>query len=140
MTIRSAEPGDLADIAAIQALSPEISAWEPGAYLDYDCRVTVVGGRVAGFLVTRQVGPGEREILNVAVDPAYRRKGVARRLIQEELSCRSGTPGGIWFLEVRESNAAAVRLYEALGFSEVGRRKDYYKNPAETAIVMRILS
>jgi ribosomal-protein-alanine N-acetyltransferase len=136
VTIRRAGPGDLAAIAGIQARSPEMSVWDPAGYLDYDCRIAVSDGRVAGFLVTREVGPGEWEILNVAVDPAYRRKGLAQRLIQGELSGRTGA----WFLEVRESNAAAISLYKGLGFREAGRRKNYYKNPAETAIVMRFLS
>ena len=75
MKVRAATPEDLAAIAEIQALSPEASQWEPESYLNYDCTVAT-GKRVIGFLVTRQTAPGEREILNLAVDPSQRRRGV----------------------------------------------------------------
>ena len=133
---RPARLADLAAIAAIQAASPEAAQWNPVDYLKHDCRVAEVNSCVAGFLVTRQVGPGEREILNLAVDPAERRKGIARRLLEDALS---NAPGA-WFLEVRASNAAAIRLYESAGFERAGRRSGYYREPAEEAIVMRIFS
>jgi len=81
------------------------------------------------------VGPGEREILNLAVDPAERHTGVARELLKDALRAR-----GAWFLEVRASNVAAIRLYESAGFSRTGRRPDYYYEPPEDGIVMRYLS
>jgi len=136
MTIRAAAAGDLASIAAIQAASPQAAQWDPAAYLGHDCRVGDLHGRVVGFLVTRRVGPGESEILNLAVDPAERRSGVARALVQEAL----GRSPGAWFLEVRASNEAAIRLYERAGFERVGRRSSYYRQPAEEAIVMRLVS
>jgi [ribosomal protein S18]-alanine N-acetyltransferase len=136
VTFRTARFADLAAIAAIQAASPEAAQWNPVDYLKHDCRVADVNSCVAGFLVTREVGPGEREILNLAVDPAERRKGLARGLVAEALA---GAPGA-WFLEVRASNAAAIRLYESAGFERAGRRSGYYREPAEEAIVMRIFS
>ena len=87
-------------------------------------------------MVSRATAPGEREILNLAVEPSLRRRGVARRLLEEVLSREEGT----WFLEVRESNAAAIRLYEGLGFRPMGLRKNYYNDPSESGIVMRFLS
>jgi ribosomal-protein-alanine N-acetyltransferase len=77
--------------------------------------------------------PSQREILNVAVAPAFRRQGIATALI---LHAFRGS--GEVFLEVRESNLAAQELYRKLGFLEVGRRYDYYQSPAETAIVMNM--
>jgi ribosomal-protein-alanine N-acetyltransferase len=136
VTIRAATAEDLAAIAAIQAVSPEAAQWEPAGYLDHDCDVAIRGGRLAGFLVARQVAPGEREILNLAVDPAERRSGIARALLSEALARAQGA----WFLEVRASNAAAIRLYESAGFEIAGRRSGYYREPAEEAIVMRIFS
>jgi ribosomal-protein-alanine N-acetyltransferase len=82
------------------------------------------------------VAPGESEILNLAVDPGERRSGVARALLNEALA---GAPGA-WFLEVRASNAAAIRLYEQAGFERAGRRDGYYREPAEEALVMRFFS
>lgn len=136
MNIRAATLEDLAAIAAIQAASPQASQWDPGGYLEYDCAVAVEQGRVTGFLVSRRVAPDEREILNVAVDPAQRRKGIARALLASELARGPGR----WFLEVRASNAAALRLYESAGFEGRGRRPGYYREPAEEAIVMRFFS
>lgn len=133
--IRPASAADLDRLREIQAACPEASPWNP---LDYDCLVEVgqAPGLPSGFLVSRQIAPGEREILNVAVDPSNRRKGIGRTLVQAELARSKGT----WFLEVRESNQAAIGLYRSLGFEPAGRRPDYYHTPAEAAIVMRFLS
>ena len=134
--IRPARLADLAAIDAIQTGSPEAAKWNPADYLNQDCVVGEVKSCVAGFLASRQVAPGEREILNLAVDPAERRKGVGRALVAHELA--RGT--GAWFLEVRASNLAALRLYESAGFVRAGRRPDYYYEPAEDGIVMRFVS
>jgi ribosomal-protein-alanine N-acetyltransferase len=136
MTIRAATPDDLEAIAMIQAASPDASQWDPAGYLNYDCLVAIDEECVAGFLVSRQTAPGEREILNLAVEPAKRRRGIARELLSVELQSASGQ----WFLEVRESNRAALNLYETLGFENVGQRDSYYTNPAETGIVMKLIS
>jgi [ribosomal protein S18]-alanine N-acetyltransferase len=136
VSIRPATAADLVAIAAIQAASPEAAQWDPAGYLDHDCRVAVAGALVLGFLVVRQTTPGENEILNLAVDPAARRTGVARGLLEDALARTKGT----WFLEVRASNAAAIRLYESAGFERAGRRPGYYREPAEEAIVMRLFS
>ncbi len=105
MIVRAATVEDVAAIGAIQALSLEASQWEPESYLGYDCMVAI-DTRVVGFLVTRQIAPGEREILNLAVDPSHRRQGVARMLLEAET--RRGK--NQWFLEVRESNLGANGL------------------------------
>jgi ribosomal protein S18 acetylase RimI-like enzyme len=132
MTVRAATAEDLAGIAAIQAQSPEASQWDPPSYLNYECLVAAAP-RVVGFLVTRQTAPDEREILNLAVEPSERRRGVARALLQVAL----GQAKNRWFLEVRESNFCAIRLYESAGFRVTGRRESYYTNPAEPGIVMK---
>jgi ribosomal-protein-alanine N-acetyltransferase len=134
--VRAATVADLAEIAAIQLASPAAAQWDSASYLHYDCEVAVVGNRVAGFLVTRQTTRGEREILNLAVDPERRRQGVARRLLRDELNRCKGT----WFLEVRESNAAAIGLYRSAGFEIAGHRPGYYNDPQEAGVVMRFLS
>jgi ribosomal-protein-alanine acetyltransferase len=132
MTVRGATAEDLAAIAAIQALSPEASQWDPASYLGYECLVAT-DTRILGFLVTRQTAPGEREILNLAVDPSARRQGTARALLQAELE----RPKNQWFLEVRESNFCATKLYQSAGFRVAGRRESYYRDPVEAAIVMK---
>jgi ribosomal-protein-alanine N-acetyltransferase len=132
MTIRRAELRDLDAIDKIQGRS----SWRAKEYLDFDCQVAEEDGLVLGFLASRQTAPGEREILFIAVDPVHRRRGIAKRLLQNELDGLRGE----WFLEVRESNLAAIRLYESLGFSVAGKRENYYPDPPEPAIVMRFFS
>ena len=135
--IRPAQERDLAEIAEIQHTAPESSQWQAQDYLAFDCQVAFLpDNRVAGFLVSRSVADKEREILNIAIHPDFRRLHIATELLRAELSRWPG----VHFLEVRESNAPARRLYEGLGFQAVGARPAYYDNPIETGIVMRILS
>jgi len=135
--IRRATPDDLAAIEAIQNASREASQWKPVSYLEYDCRVAVSHERVLGFLVARATAPDEKEILNIAVEPAIRRAGMGRILMETVLAEARGIA---WFLEVRESNEAAINLYKTLGFVTAGRRENYYHDPPEAAIVMRLFS
>ena len=136
MTVRPAVLSDLEKIQRLQRTCPEAAQWPIGDYLLYDCRVADEDNRVVGFVVTRGVEPAEWEILYMAVDPQYRRRGVGRLLLQE---VTRNMPGAC-FLEVRESNQAARKFYEAMGFTCVGRRQDYYYNPVEPAIVMKFHS
>ena len=77
----------------------------------------------------------EGYIDNVAVRPEYRRQGVADRLL--DVFCRFGQARLAFLtLEVRPSNTAAVALYEKHGFREAGRRKNYYENPTEDALLL----
>ena len=126
-------PADLEAIRRIQDTSPESSVWAVAGYLSYDCLVAEVAGEVAGFLVLRRTHPEETEILNLAVDPAERRRGIASALLREALRRHSG----VFYLEVRESNAAARALYRRCGFREAGVRPKYYEHPSEDGVVMR---
>jgi ribosomal-protein-alanine N-acetyltransferase len=134
--IRAATEADLTAIGRIQGASPQASQWAPANYLTYRCIVAEVADKVTGFLVSRQTTPGVREILNLAVDPASRRKGIARALLSYELSSHKGE----WYLEVRASNTEALNLYESIHFKRVAVRSNYYNSPQESAIVMRIFS
>jgi [ribosomal protein S18]-alanine N-acetyltransferase len=134
--IRRGGAGDLAQIDAIQEVSPEAPHWPPADYLQYDLLVAVRKNRIAGFLASRTVAPGEREILNLAVSPEFRRQGIAHRLWSSLVESFTGSI----YLEVRESNRAARNLYLSLGFKEVGCRLGYYANPPEAAIVMKFHS
>jgi len=81
--IRRGEARDLEEIARVQAASPEAAQWNPSDYLIYNLLVSISEERVTGFLAARALGAGEAEILNVAVAPASRRRGVARGLLQQ---------------------------------------------------------
>jgi ribosomal-protein-alanine acetyltransferase len=133
--IRAATEEDLPAILQIQESAPEAAQWDPRDYLAYECLVAQREAAVVGFLVARAAGP-ESEILNLAVAPAFRRQGIGRQLLSD---LRARHPGDL-FLEVRESNEPARRFYERLGFAMVTKRWQYYDNPPETAIVMKLHS
>ena len=136
MTIRRGGSRDLAQVAVIQAASPEAAQWNAVDYLQYDFRVSIRGIRVAGFLVSRAVAEGETELLNLAVATEFRRQGVARKLVESLLA---ESPGMV-YLEVRESNRGARTFYNYMGFQDVSSRSGYYQAPSEAAIVMKFHS
>ena len=78
----------------------------------------------------------EGDIVKVAVSGKYQRRGVGRRLLQGTMEKMREKGVRVFHLEVRESNQAAVGLYEKLGFVRDGTRKNYYENPVEDAILM----
>jgi len=92
---------------------------------------------VQGFLVARVV-QDEWEIENIAITGPARRRGLGTRLLGEFLNTARGQGGQSVFLEVRESNLAARRLYEKWAFLESGRRAGYYRAPEEDAITYRL--
>jgi [ribosomal protein S18]-alanine N-acetyltransferase len=94
------------------------------------------GKSVAGYLVALDAAD-EGEILNLAVAPSGRRRGVGRALVEHVLGSFDERGIRQVYLEVRESNAAARALYAAHGFAEMGRRKGYYRRPPEDAIILR---
>jgi len=134
--IRRGGASDLAEIAAIQTASPEAAQWKVADFAGFDLWVAVCENRVAGFLAARSLGDGECELLNLAVSPQFRRRGIARRLVE----ALAGAFRGNIFLEVRESNLAARNLYKSMEFKEIGTRPGYYDVPPEAAIVMKFHS
>jgi len=92
-------------------------------------------GKVAGY-AGLQVVLDEGNILNVAVKPEYRRRGVAKRLLQVFLDFAQANRLAFLTLEVRASNYSAIALYGSLGFRGAGRRRNYYECPREDAIIM----
>lgn len=98
--------------------------------------VAEVGEGIAGYVVAVDAAD-EGEILNLAVAPTGRRHGLGRALVEHILDALGERGATKVFLEVRESNAAARALYAAYGFTEVGRRREYYRRPVEDAIVLR---
>lgn len=126
--IRAGLPHDLAWIARLLTECPEAASWTPGNV------PFVVAEPEAGFLAWREVAPGEFEILNLAVSPAARRRGIGRQMLRYVLR------PGRWFLEVRGSNRSAREFYRRAGFAEVGERVRYYRDPDENAVVLAFQS
>jgi ribosomal-protein-alanine N-acetyltransferase len=92
--------------------------------------------RLAGYVVALVVGP-DAEIADLAVAPASRRRGVGRALLDRALVELAGRGVRALYLEVRESNHAARTLYESSGFQSLGRRRGYYRQPVEDALLLR---
>ena len=90
---------------------------------------------VAGFIISRLVA-GELHINNVAIRPELRRQGIATQLLEAVLREGRRNGAGLAFLEVRSGNAAAQGLYRRCGFQVTGRRRRYYNQPAEDALLM----
>jgi [ribosomal protein S18]-alanine N-acetyltransferase len=91
---------------------------------------------IAGYIIAFSVGP-DAEVLNVAVEPGFRGRGLAGQMLDAVVIQLGGQGVRTAFLEVRESNQAARALYKSRGFSEIGRRKNYYRRPVEDALVLR---
>ena len=124
--------------------APPISfPWSEGIFRDclrvgYVCRVIDVGGDMAGYGIM-SVGAGEAHILNVCIRDEYRCRGLARKMLLYLLDRARSAGMHEAFLEVRPSNTAAARLYQSLGFEQVGMRRGYYQATVgrEDAAVLR---
>ena len=131
--VREAKPADYPAIGRIQAASPEAAQWPLGDYSAFKMLVALVDEAIAGFCAWRQTAPDEAELLNLAVDPAFRRQGAAQALIAE----LARTAHGDIFLEVAQPNQAAIALYERSGFQGIGVRPGYYGHGKIPAVVMK---
>ena len=98
--------------------------------------VALEGDTLAGYVGSQTV-LGETDMMNVAVHPDFRRQGVGESLILSLVEELKALDSHSLTLEVRASNAPARSLYEKLGFSQVGLRKNYYRNPREDACILQ---
>lgn len=92
-----------------------------------------------GFLIGRAIA-GEAEVITLAVDPAARRRGIGRALVQEFLASARQKRADSAFLEVAADNAAAIALYRACGFAQTGLRRAYYRTADGRALDALVLS
>lgn len=98
--------------------------------------VAMDGDTLCGYVGSQAV-MGEADMMNIAVDPAWRRRGIARELVLELIRQLKKTGVHCLTLEVRASNAPAIALYESMGFTQVGYRPKYYRKPTEDALILR---
>jgi [ribosomal protein S18]-alanine N-acetyltransferase len=134
---------DLPEVSAIEQKSYTFP-WSENIFRDclrvgYTCRALDLEGRIIGYGVM-SLGAGEAHILNVCVREEFRTVGFGRRLLEHLLERAAGAGVGEAFLEVRPSNLAAIRLYQKLGFEQIGIRRGYYQAPdgREDAIVLKL--
>jgi ribosomal-protein-alanine N-acetyltransferase len=142
LDLRRVESRDVEAILAIQAVSPQIAQW---TMWDYErvARGEMAGwvaeeaGMVSGFLIARQV-VSDIEILNLAVRPEARRRGIGAALLAEAIDWGRAFRAEKALLEVRSSNAPALQFYERHHFQATGRRPRYYTAPADDALVLTL--
>jgi [ribosomal protein S18]-alanine N-acetyltransferase len=143
--IRPMRVTDVADVVAIERSSYQFP-WSEGIFRDclrvgYVCRVLTLSRQVVAYGVM-SFGAGEAHILNLCVEPAHRCRGVGRQLLGSLIERASAACMSEAFLEVRPSNTAAIRLYLALGFEQVGMRRGYYQavgGREDAAVLKRVL-
>jgi len=129
------EIADLEKICFSDPWSVRSIASELGNPLAY-WLVAEMDDKVVGYVGSQTV-LGETDMMNVAVHPDYRRRGIAEKLVLALVEGLKEQGSHCLTLEVRASNLPAITLYEKLGFSEIGRRKNYYRNPKEDALILR---
>jgi ribosomal-protein-alanine N-acetyltransferase len=138
--IREMQASDIPDVLQIEHMS-FTTPWSKDAFLNeihklYSfTKAAVLGDTIIGYICINYI-MDEGHILNLAVHPDFRRRGIATKLFEDvldelkEIDCR------YLYLEVRVSNLEARKFYECLGFKVVGTRKDYYAYPIEDAVIM----
>ena len=141
MTITKMRPEHVSQVAELEKLcfSDPWSEKSVASELENELALWLValeGETLAGYVGSQTV-MGETDMMNIAVSPAFRRQGIARELIQALIRELKERESHSLTLEVRASNAPALALYESLGFSQVGRRPGYYRNPKEDALILR---
>ena len=137
--IRPMTAADVPSVAALEKLcfSDPWSVSSIASELDNPLSLWLVweeDGTAAAYLGVQRVPP-QADVMNVAISPALRRRGIARALFAE-LERRLPEIDEL-FLEVRASNSGAIALYRTLGFEQVGRRPNYYLDPREDALILR---
>ncbi len=134
---------DVSDVVATERASYQFP-WSEGIFRDclrvgYVCRVVSVQDRVVGYGVM-SVGAGEAHILNLCILQEFRCRGIGKSLLSYLLDRGAAAGMSEAFLEVRPTNTAAIRLYQALGFDQVGMRRGYYQAAGgrEDAAVLKL--
>jgi [ribosomal protein S18]-alanine N-acetyltransferase len=141
--IRPMHDVDLPAVAALERSSYQFP-WTEGIFRDclrvgYACRVIEIGGQVVGYGIL-SAGAGEAHILNLCVAEELRCHGLGRRMMSHLIERARGFGVREAFLEVRPTNITAIRLYESMGFEQVGIRRGYYQAATgrEDAVVLKL--
>jgi len=141
MMIDKMNEGHVSSVAALEAICFRDPWSENSVASELNNRLSLwlvaeEDGRVAGYVGSQTVC-NETDMMNVAVHPDFRRRGIAEALINALVAELRAMESHCLTLEVRASNVPAITLYEKLGFAKIGRRKNYYRNPREDALILR---
>jgi len=138
--IRPIHQEDAPALAALEARCIGAATWGTSAYRDAESKGTIgwaaqCGDEISGFILVRAMAD-EMEILNLAIDPEVRRHRIGSELLTRAV--QEAREAGVKqiHLEVRESNGTARNFYLSAGFTVHGRRKNYYSEPLEDAVLM----
>jgi ribosomal-protein-alanine N-acetyltransferase len=149
LRIRPIVERDLDAVIAIERESDSAPHWDISSYLALfqsdtfspfkrHAMVVEVAIELAGFAIFRIVA-AEAELESIVVTRGYQRRGLGMLLLSKSVREAKELGAARFDLEVRESNAAAIRLYRAAGFQETGRRRAYYRDPEEDAVLMGVI-
>jgi len=141
MEIKNMTSAHIAQIAEMEKLCFSDPWSEKSIASELDNRlslwlVALDGETVAGYIGSQSVLDAA-DVMNVAVHPDYRRQGIGEKLMLALTDTLREKGIKYLMLEVRQSNAPAIALYEKLGFTQVGLRPNYYRSPKESALIMR---
>jgi ribosomal-protein-alanine N-acetyltransferase len=141
MIIENMTAAHVPQIAELEKLCFSDPWSEKSIETELSCRLSVwlvalEGEQVVGYVGSQTV-IDESDMMNIAVHPGFRRRGIAEALVAELEAALRQRGSRALTLEVRDSNAPAIALYEKLGFVQVGLRKNYYRNPKEDARILR---
>jgi [ribosomal protein S18]-alanine N-acetyltransferase len=140
VVVRSAGDADLLAVAGIERESfgdPwSLDAFRSALRQGGSFVVAERAGEVLGYAIAWSM-VDEAELANIAVAPVARGQGIGTRLLDAAIAYAAGKGCTAMYLEVRESNARARALYASRGFEEVGRRRRYYRQPVEDALILR---
>ena len=140
--VRRLEERDIQGVVALQSGCPEAAQWKAADYEraargEMAAWVAEGNAGIVGFLIARRLIQ-QTEILNLAVRVGTRRCGVGTSLLQTVVDWSKSLGAESVLLEVRATNVAAVKLYEACGFRLVGRRPRYYAHPVDDALLLSL--
>jgi ribosomal-protein-alanine N-acetyltransferase len=130
---------DVSAALCILEESPEAATWSSASLLEMASHgsawVGELNGCVAGILIGREAAD-EFEILNLAISKAFRRRGIATRLVSAAVGSAQTAGTRRTYLEVRASNGGGIAFYMRIGFRVCGRRPNYYREPVEDAVLL----
>ena len=141
MTIENMSAAHVYQIAQLEKLCFSDAWSEKSIESELSCRLSLWLVALDGDMVVGYVGSqtviDEPDMMNIAVHPEYRRRGIAEALIDALVNALREKGSRALSLEVRASNDPAIALYQKIGFSQEGRRPNYYRNPKEDALILR---